>query len=241
MRFHGKTALVTGAAGGIGRETAALLAEGGASLILCDRPGSGIANVAAELATSCGVAAEGIEFDLQDRRALHEGIAQIRSVAPRIDIMAHVAGIFPFAPAAETTDAIWDAVIDVNLSATFVLCREVGSGMLASGGGAIVCVASGAASMANPGLAAYSASKAGMIGLVRVLALEWAPKVRVNVVSPGPTATPNAKGTLGVSNVPMGRKGTAREIADAIAFLASGDAAFITGQTLHANGGKYMP
>lgn len=236
--------IVTGGGRGIGRAIALEFAAHGAPLVLADVNLAGAKETAAECAARFGVQAVPVETDVTDT-------VQVRAMASlavaehgRIRSVVNCAGVFPFAPALQTTDEIWARVVGVNLTGTFTVCRETAALMLETGGGSIVNIASGAGSMANPNLVAYSASKAGVLGMSRCLAAELAPAIRVNVVSPGPTrteGTTRAGAPLDTSRIPLGRTGEVVEIARAVRFLASDEASFITGQTLHVNGGKYMP
>ncbi|WP_045876238.1 SDR family NAD(P)-dependent oxidoreductase [Pseudofrankia sp. DC12] len=236
--------LVTGAGRGIGMAVARELATLGGPLVLADVDLDNARAVAAGCERELGVPATPVKVDvtrLDDVRALVR-LAVVEY--GRIGVVVNCAGIFPFAPAVDTAEEMWKRVLDVNLTGTFLVCREAGASMMATGGGAIVNISSGAGSMANPNLVAYSASKAGVVGMSRTLAHEWAPTVRVNVVAPGPTrteGTARARAPLDTSRIPMGRAGEAAETARAVRFLASPEASFITGQTLHVNGGKFMP
>jgi NAD(P)-dependent dehydrogenase (short-subunit alcohol dehydrogenase family) len=173
-------------------------------------------------------------------RAVHEGLG-------RIDIAANIAGIYPRSTVEEATDEHWALVIGANLTGTFACCRAVVPIMKAQGGGSIVNVVSEAAFVPMAGMAAYGASKAGIVALSRTLALEAAP-VRVNVMSPGPTsrearpvdAAPAPEARSPVEGIPLGRLGWPEEMAEAICWLASDRSSFVTGHVLHVNGGRLM-
>ncbi len=170
--------------------------------------------------------------------------------AGRIDILANVAGAFPTALLADTTDAHFAETISSNLTGTFNFCRAVLPGMIELGSGAIVNISSTAARFPTPGLSVYSASKAGVEAFTRAIAIEAAPKVRVNAVSVGPTLTEAVEAVMATDTsgavaavtraIPLQRLAAVDEIAEAILFLASDRASFITGQVLHANGGGIM-
>ncbi|HXY90877.1 MAG TPA: SDR family oxidoreductase, partial [Acidimicrobiia bacterium] len=158
-----------------------------------------------------------------------------------------VAGIYPRATIEEATDEHWNTVLAYNLTGTFACCRAVLPIMRAQGGGAIVNVVSEAAFTPMAGMGAYGASKAGIVALSRTLAIEAAP-VRVNVLCPGPTArdpepdstAATAPAAPAVPGIPLGRLGSPEEMAEAICWLASDRASFVTGHVLHVNGGRLM-
>ncbi|SEU37450.1 SDR family NAD(P)-dependent oxidoreductase [Nonomuraea wenchangensis] len=236
--------LVTGAGRGIGKGIALEFASHGESLVVADVDLDNAKAVAARCQDEFGVRASAVAVDVTRTDQVRAMVQLAVSEYGRIRTVVNCAGVFPFAPALDTTDETWDLVIGVNLTGTFLVCREAARSMVETGGGSIVNISSGAGSMANPNLVAYSASKAGVLGLSRCLAAELAPAVRVNVVSPGPTrteGTARAGAPLDTSRIPMRRTGEVEEIAQAVRFLASDEAGFITGQTLHVNGGKFMP
>jgi NAD(P)-dependent dehydrogenase (short-subunit alcohol dehydrogenase family) len=168
----------------------------------------------------------------------------------RVDILANIAGAFPTALLADTTDEQFEVTLAANLTGTFMMCRALLPAMLRQGSGAIVNMSSMAARFPTPGLSVYSASKAGIEAFTRAIAAEAAPNVRVNTVSAGPTLTEAvaalvASDTTGAvaavtRSLPLSRMGTPEEIAEAVLFLASARASFVTGQTLHVNGGGLM-
>jgi NAD(P)-dependent dehydrogenase (short-subunit alcohol dehydrogenase family) len=236
--------VVTGGGRGIGKAIALEFASRGESLVLADVDLENAKAVAARCEGEFGVRASAMAVDVTQVDQIRSMVRLAVSGYGRIRTVVNCAGVFPFAPAVDTTDEIWKRVIDVNLTGTFLVCREVARSMTETGGGSIVNISSGAGSMANPRLVAYSASKAGVLGMSRCLAAELAPTIRVNVVSPGPTlteGTTKAAAPLDTSRIPMKRTGEVEEIARAVRFLASDEAGFITGQTLHVNGGKFMP
>jgi 3-oxoacyl-[acyl-carrier protein] reductase len=245
MELEGKIALVTGAASstGIGRATALLMAERGASLALADIDALALAPVAAACEER-GARTLRIEADQRQSADVERMIESARAYFGRIDILANIAAIYPNAMIEKTTDDLWDNVIQTNLTGVFYCCRAVLPVMRAQESGAIINIASGAAVRPLAGLAAYSASKGGIIAFSRVLAFEAAPSIRVNVVAPGPTATrgqPLSPLAPGMEDLIMGRQGKPEEIAEVICFLASDRASFVTGQVYHANGGRFMP
>jgi 2-hydroxycyclohexanecarboxyl-CoA dehydrogenase len=244
MRLEGRTALVTGGASGIGAATARRLAAEGAEVVVADLDLDGARAVVGEL----------------DGRAVAMDVADVASVRAAVDAIGHVdvlvnnAGTDRFAFFLHTDPELWDFVLGVNLRGTLAVTHAVLPSMHARGGGAIVNVASEAGRVGSQGSAVYSAAKAGVIGFTKAIARESARfGVRCNAVAPGPIETPllnsapEQLGELGVrlkqgmvSATAMGRIGEPDEVAAAIAFLASPDAAYITGQTLNVSGGLSM-
>lgn len=234
----GHTALVTGATAGIGRATAVALAERGADVIVHGRDPRRAADTV-ERITSLGGSARFEPADLADA-------AQVRRLADRaghVDILVNNAGVFRFARTADTDQATFDAHIDVNLRAPYLLVQALAPGMVDRGRGAIVNISSGAATTPGRGTGVYGASKAALESLTRVWAAEFGPAgVRVNAVAAGPTRT---EGTAAYGDdfeaagraVALQRLATAEEIAAAVVFLATGAAGYVTGTTLSAMGG----
>ena len=238
FRLTGKTALVTGAAQGIGLEIARALAEAGARVIVADlNPAVGQA-----AAHSIGAAFE--PLDVTDSAAVSALAAKLDA----LDILVNNAGIVRNVPSEAISDADWDVVMSVNVTGVFWCCREFGKKMLDAGKGSIVSTASMSGLISNhpQPQSGYNASKAAVIHLTRSLAGEWASRgVRVNAVAPGYTATPMT--ILGLDTpewretwlkeTPMGRLAQPREIAPAVVYLASDAASFVTGHTLVVDGG----
>jgi 3-oxoacyl-[acyl-carrier protein] reductase len=239
-RFEGRVVLITGAARGIGRATAERFAQEGARVAVADRDGAGASTAAREL----GGGALGLEVDVADAASVQTMVERVLKDAGAIDVLINNAGITRDATLAKTSDEAWDAVIAVNLTGTFNVGRAVAPQMVARGQGAIVNAASIVGLHGNFGQSNYVASKAGVIGLTRVWARELGRKgVRVNCIAPGFIATdmtagmpPDVLGTMKVKT-PLGRLGTADDVARAYAFLASDDASFIHGQVLGVDGG----
>ena len=244
--------VVTGAGHGIGKATAELLAERGGGLVLADANERWLTTTA-EACEKHGAEVLAVPFDQRSRESVDELFSRAGERFGRIDGLANVVGIYPAQRIVEMSDEFWDNVIVTNLTGLFYCCRAALSRMLETGGGSIVNVASILASVPREGLSAYSASKGGIEAFSRVLALEGAPTIRVNVVAPGPVlpalplqpipseraAPPDATATV-VHRIPLERAGQATEIAAGIAFLLSPQASFITGQILRINGGIHM-
>ena len=249
MDLRGSVALVTGAQQGIGRATAVALAREGADIALNFLDDKAGAEVGAELCRKEGRRALVVQGDVARRDDAARMVAECVAGLGRIDILINNAGVFPRVRFLDMTDADWDYLIDINLKGGFLCAQAAARQMVAEGhGGAIVNLSSGALRGAKLGVH-YSASKGGVVSMTRAMALELAAHgIRVNAVAPGLTDTAQPRyehsdeelHAMGRA-LPLGRLGTPQEIADAIVFLASSKARFITGQVLHANGGGYMP
>lgn len=238
-----RVALVTGASGGIGGAIAAALVARGATVAL-----TGTRREALEaLAEALGEKARIVVADLADPAAADGLIAQAEAVVGPIDSVINNAGLTRDGLAVRMSDADWQTVLDVNLTAGFRLARAALRGMMKRRFGRIVGVTSVVGVTGNPGQANYAASKAGMIGFSKALAQEVATRgITVNCVAPGFIASPmtdalneTQRGTI-LGRIPAGRLGQAAEIAAAVVYLVSAEAAYTTGQTLHVNGGMAM-
>lgn len=240
----GQIALVTGAGRGIGRAVAARLAADGALVALCARSLDQLEDAAAEIGAERALVVPG---DLSDPATPARVVTEVIAAHGRIDVLVNAAGISPvWARAEETTVEDWDAILATNVRSAFLLSQCAGREMLARGAGSIVNVASIGALVALPRLVAYCAAKAALVALTKVLAVEWAGRgVRVNAVAPGYVETDMTSGLMGharlgpelLAMTPLGRLGHPVEIADAVAFLASSQAGFITGAVLAVDGG----
>ena len=247
----GRTAFVTGAASGIGRATALLLAEAGATVHCADRDEAGLAETALQI-TKAGGATATHTLDVTSRAQLKAAMES----ADRLDILVTAAGIMHSSTVLETTDEDLDRLLDINFKGVLYACQEAARLMLATSDtnttGSIVTLASGAVDSANAGLFCYSAAKAAVVQLTKTLATELGPQgIRVNSVAPGWIRTPmtarhdatlqhRAEATM-ARITPLGRVGEAEEVAHAILYLASDAATFTTGQILRPNGGVSMP
>lgn len=235
-----KVAVVTGGASGIGLAIARLYASFGARVFIADR------DLEAASDTAAGIdGGEAVRCDVTSTKSVSAAVEQVLATAGAIDILVNSAGVAQLAPAEDLSDDQWDLTLAVNLSGTYRMCREVGRHMLGQGSGKIISLASQAASVALPDHVAYCASKFGVIGLTRVLALEWAGRgVTVNTISPTVVLTPlgiaawdNPKGEAHLAEIPVGRFAMPVEIAAVAAFLASGAADMINGADLVVDGG----
>lgn len=239
----GKAALVTGASGGIGSEIAKVLHGAGASVVLSGTRVEPLEALAAEL----GARAHVLPCNLSDPASVEALPKAAAEAMGSVDILVNNAGITRDNLFMRMSDEEWLSVIDVNLTSTFRLCRGVLRGMMKARWGRIVNISSVVGTSGNPGQANYAAAKAGMVGMSKSLAAEVASRgVTVNCVAPGfiTTAmteklTEDQKVRI-LASVPAGRMGDAAEIAAAVLYLASPEAAYVTGATLHVNGGMTM-
>jgi NAD(P)-dependent dehydrogenase (short-subunit alcohol dehydrogenase family) len=233
-RLGGRRIVVTGAASGIGRRTAQLFAEEGAALMLVDRDGSGLAEVAAETG---GHAAA---LDITDEAAVAAGIAAGAEALGGIDGLVNAAGIMMRGMVEEVAAQAWRRILEVNLTGTYIVVRACLPWLARGAGATVVNIGSAQGLLPNaPGFAAYAASKGGVVNLSRALAAELAPAVRVNCICPGMVDTPMADGyRANVGNYALKRLADPVEIARAILFLTSDDASYVTGATLAADGGR---
>lgn len=237
--LSGRTALVTGASGGIGGAIAAVLHARGAALVL-----TGTRSAALDaLTASLGGNALSIAADLADDK----NVARLASSAGLVDILVNNAGISHREPTEGTPDAAWNRVIEVDLGAVFRLCRAILPGMAARRWGRVISIGSILGETGAAQMGPYAAAKAGLVGLTKSLAAEYAPfGVTVNCVAPGYIRTPmmdmNSPEMLAqlLSRIPSGHFGGPEDVAAAVAYLASVEARFVTGATLHVNGGMSM-
>lgn len=239
----GKTALVTGASGGIGAAIATALHAQGATVTL-----SGTRRDALDaLATALSSRVHVVTANLSDRDSVETLVPAAEAAMGSLDILVNNAGLTRDGLFLRMKNDDWDQVLAVNLTAGFVLCRAALRGMMKRRHGRVIGITSIVGVTGNPGQANYAASKAGMIGMSKSLAAEVASRnITVNCIAPGfietsMTAELNDKQKEGIlGSVPMGRLGSAGEIAATAVFLASSEAGYVTGQTLHVNGGMVM-
>ena len=246
FRLDGKTALVTGAASGIGRAIAMGIAASGARVACFDRPGPALEK-AADDARAAGAEAIAVAGDVTDARRLAEAVARTEDELGPLTLAVNSAGIANAAPAEEMSAQQWQHVIDVNLTGVFLSCQAEGRAMLANGTGSIVNIASMSGTIVNRGLlqAHYNASKASVIHLSRSLAMEWSARgLRVNSISPGYTATPmNTRPEVAEqvrrfeADTPLGRMADPEEMVGPAVFLLSPASSFCTGVNLIVDGG----
>ncbi|HWB55831.1 MAG TPA: SDR family NAD(P)-dependent oxidoreductase [Gaiellaceae bacterium] len=243
-RLAGQTALVTGAARGLGYATAERLAAEGARVALLDRDGDALTAAAERLAAG-GAVATAHEVDVAVEEAVRTAVADILAADGRIDVLVNNAGIYPHYPFEEITYADWRRVLSINLDGIFLCAHAVYPAMRERGYGRIVNVSSATFFIGYPGLSAYIASKGGIIGFTRALASEAGEHgITVNAVAPGLIATEGVlegeEAGLFDEIVPeqaLPRRGEAADIAECVAYLASPEASFITGQTINVDGG----
>ncbi|MFI5427170.1 SDR family NAD(P)-dependent oxidoreductase [Aeromicrobium sp. UC242_57] len=236
-KLENKVAVVVGTGPAIGRACVVGLAQAGARVICLDVDRDA-AEASAGSARELGVEAEGHQVDVLDRSAVRSVVSKIVEAHGAIDVLVNVVGTSKWSLAGETSDEEWDLVFDLNLRQQWVVVQEV-LPHIPSTGGSIVAIASMSGLSASTRHGAYGAAKAGLISLVKTLAVEYGPKgIRVNAVAPGTIDTPaRSSDTALAAKVPLGRRGCPEDIGLAATFLASGAADYITGQVLVVDGG----
>lgn len=250
MRFRDRVAVVTGGAGGMGREIALRLAREGARVALIDRNAAGARATAAAIAASGGEALA-LEADVTQKAAVDEAIAAVLARWRAVHVLVNNAGWDKVMPFVETTEALWDRLLAINLKGPIVCTRAVLDAMVAQRYGRIVNIASDAGRVGSSGEAVYAAAKGGVIAFTKAMARELARwQITVNCICPGPSDTPlfrreviepHPKLAESLARaIPLGRLGTPQDIAPAVLFLAGDDAGYITGQTLSVSGGLTM-
>ena len=243
MSFEGKIALVTGASRGIGRAIAENLVARGARVIGTATSDKGAADISAYL----GENGKGYNLNVVDQASIDAVLSAIRAEFGEIDILVNNAGITRDNLLMRMKDDEWQDILDTNLTSVFRLSKAVLRAMMKKRCGRIITIGSVVGTMGNAGQANYAAAKAGLIGFSKSLAREVASRgITINVVAPGFIETDMTRALTEeqragiLSQVPANRLGDAKEIANAVAFLASDEAGYITGETLHVNGGMYM-
>jgi 2-deoxy-D-gluconate 3-dehydrogenase len=257
--LHGRVAVVTGAASGIGRAAAHRLAEAGAAVVCADLDGEAAGKMAGELVSAYhGAQATSLSVDVREPEQLAAMATQAVDDCGRVDILVNSAGVFPPAPMLQMSSSQWDAVLDINTKGTFLASQACAPHMQrTAGGGTIVNIASKSAFQPTRGMSHYAASKGAIVMLTKALALELSPLgIRVNAVAPGGVDTPGAAATgeamrshadeFGSKSAdfgarcPMGRSADADEIARVILFLATDWSSYMTGSTVLADGGYLL-
>jgi 2-hydroxycyclohexanecarboxyl-CoA dehydrogenase len=243
----GRTAIVTGAGSGIGAAIARRLGADGALVALLDLDGDSAAAGAAAI-TAAGGKAVGLAVDVTDRARVDAGVEEVRARLGRPTILVTNAGLTTPDPFLDITAEAWQRMLAINLTGTFDCCQAVLPDMVEEGWGRIVTVSSSSVHSGAPGLAGYVAAKSGVVGLTKVLALEFGPRgITVNTVPPGFIDTPMLRRTVDtglfdvdqqVRQTPVGRIGRPEDVAATCAFLVSEEAGYITGQVVGVNGGR---
>ncbi|MFI1357922.1 SDR family NAD(P)-dependent oxidoreductase [Streptomyces sp. NPDC020898] len=245
MTLQGKVAVVTGGARGIGRGIATVLAARGAAVAVWDLNIEGAEETVAMIVKEGGTAIA-VGGDAADAAGVAASAARTRDELGPVTILVNNAGTTAYEPFTSISEAAWDRMIGINLKGPFLVTKELVPDMLAAGWGRIVNISSSSAQTGAPSMAHYASSKGGVIGLTRALAVEYIDKgITVNHVPPGFIDTPLVRqGPVDVDQVaammPMKRAGTPEDVAYAVAYLASEEASYVTGQTLSTNGGRYL-
>lgn len=249
MRFANKTAIITGAAGGIGRATSLAFAAEGAAVALIDLDAAAVEAVAAEIRGLGGTALP-IAADVSNEADIQRAIAAVNAEIGRIDVVFNNAGIIRRTTAPETTAEEWDRVFAVNVKAIFLMCKHVIPAMAEAGGGAIVNTGSGWGLKGGASAVSYCASKGAVVNMTRALAIDHGPQgIRVNSVNPGDVNTGMLRDEARqlaqdpgaflaeAADRPLRRMGEPEEVAAAVLWLASDDASYVTGTALVVDGG----
>ena len=241
-----KVALVTGASQGIGRDTALALTEAGAKVVVAARNEEKLAALVGEIVLAGGQALA-VRMDVADTEQVRAGFKQVIEKFARLDILVNNAAITHDGLSVRMKQQDWDAVIRTNLTGAHLCIQQALGTMMRARAGRIINIASIVAQMGNAGQANYVASKAGLIGLTKAMAIEISSRnITVNAVAPGFIETPMTDALADKvkeelkTRIPLGRMGSARDVAAAIVFLASDEAGYITGHVLDVNGGMYL-
>lgn len=246
MSLEGKVALVTGASRGIGKAIALALGESGATVIGTATSGKGAENISEYLADN-GIKGKGLALDVADDQSVEQVIKSINEDFGAVQVLVNNAGITRDNLLMRMKAEEWDAILNTNLTSLYRVSKSCLRGMMKARWGRIINVGSVVGASGNPGQANYCAAKAGVVGFSKSLAQEIGNRgITVNVVAPGFIDTdmtkelPDAQRDALLAKIPAGRLGQATEIAATVNFLASDGAAYITGETIHINGGMYM-
>ncbi len=246
FRLDGKVVLITGGARGLGRTMAIALAEAGADVALAGRSRDTCEAAAQEIADATGRTVRAFQADVTAGADVTRLAAEVTAACGSIDILVNNAGTNIRGTIAQLSEEDWDTVIDTNLKGPFLCSRAIGPQMVARGWGRVINLGSILSVIALPGRSPYASSKAGIVGLTRVLALEWAGSgVTCNAICPGPFATDMNRQLLNdpvayqqfISQIPLGRWGELDEMAGPAVFLASDASSFVTGSSLFVDGG----
>ena len=246
INIEGKIALITGASRGIGQAIAISLGQAGATVVGTATSEKGAEAISAYLA-ELGLKGEGMVLDVTDTDSVAQVIKAVTSEYKGVDILVNNAGITRDTLLMRMKESDWDAIINTNLSSVYRMSKAVLRGMMKARSGRIISIASVIGSSGNAGQTNYAAAKAGMVGFSKSMAKEVGTRgITVNVVAPGFIDTdmtrelPEKQRTALLGNIPLSRLGQPEEIANAVLFLASDLSSYVTGETIHVNGGMYM-
>jgi NAD(P)-dependent dehydrogenase (short-subunit alcohol dehydrogenase family) len=246
FRLDGRVALVTGGARGLGLTMATALAEAGADIAISGRNRAACEEAVAQVSKDTGRRAMAFEADVSKAADVEKLAADVEGALGKIDILINNAGINIRGPIQDLSESDWDAVIDTNLKGPWLCAKAIGPRMVARGWGRMINLGSILSVIAMPGRTPYASSKAGILGITRVLALEWAATgVTVNAICPGPFGTELNRPLMNdpvkykefVAQIPMGRWGEMHEIAGTAVYLASDASSYVTGSCLFVDGG----
>lgn len=246
MRLEGKNVLITGAAQGIGKSIAVEMAKEGANIGVADINITTAESAAQEI-SALGVKSTALQLNVADQSSVTDAVQAFTKELGSLDVLVNNAGITRDTLLMRMKEEDWDTVLNINLKGTFLCTKEAVKIMAKQRYGKIINISSVVAFIGNPGQANYSASKAGLIGLTRTTAREYAPRgIRVNAIAPGFIKTAmtdvlpdNVKDEM-MKAIPLGQFGTPEDVAQAAIFLSSPESDYLTGQVIHVNGGMYM-